>query len=159
MCQMVCPAVLRKLVLREVYDGRVSGHLVTTRTLHRIKSRLYWPGVIRDVENWCNKCERCAQSKPRPGPKHQPMGHAPVGDRMEIIVLYIMDPGVRSSAGNRYIMILVDTFTKWTEAYASRDHTAQTVADALVTRFICRFGVPSVIHTNCGREFESNLMK
>lgn len=36
-------------------------------------------------------------------------------------------------------------------------HTAQIVADKLVTEFICRYGTPLRIHTDQGREFESKL--
>ena len=49
-------------------------------------------------------------------------------------------------------------FSKWTEAYALKDHTAGTVADILVEQFISRFGVPRSIHTDQGREFESELI-
>lgn len=42
-------------------------------------------------------------------------------------------------------------------AFALPDHTAQTVADKLVTEFICKFGAPYRIHTDQGREFESEL--
>ena len=41
----------------------------------------------------------------------------------------------------------------------SPDHCAMTVADKIVTEFICRFGVPSQIHSDQGREFESDLFK
>jgi hypothetical protein len=45
----------------------------------------------------------------------------------------------------------------WKLGYAIKDHTAQTVADIVVTEFICRYGVPYRIHTDQGREFESEL--
>lgn len=44
-------------------------------------------------------------------------------------------------------------------AFPIRDHTALTVTDKLVTEFICRFGCPDQIHTDQGREFESQLFK
>ena len=50
-----------------------------------------------------------------------------------------------------------DYFSKWKEAYADSDHTAYTVADKLATEFITRFGIPNQIHTDQGREFESEL--
>lgn len=36
-------------------------------------------------------------------------------------------------------------------------HTAYTVADKLCTEFLCKYGVPQVIHTDQGRDFESLL--
>lgn len=58
---------------------------------------------------------------------------------------------------NEYIMVISDYFTKWKEAFALQDHTAQTVADVLITEFICRYGTPYRIHTDQEREFESQL--
>lgn len=46
---------------------------------------------------------------------------------------------------------------KGKDAFALPDHTAQTVADKFVTEFICKFGAPYRIHTDQGREFESEL--
>ena len=52
-----------------------------------------------------------------------------------------------------------DYFTKWVEAYALPDQTAQTVADVLVRDFICRFGAPTYLHSDQGKNFESHLLK
>jgi hypothetical protein len=40
------------------------------------------------------------------------------------------------------VNLAMDCFTKWPEAYAIPDQEASTVADALVTSFFCRFGMP-----------------
>lgn len=56
-----------------------------------------------------------------------------------------------------YILVIGDYFTKWKEAFPIRDHTALTVADKLVTNFICHYECPDQIHTDQGREFESHL--
>lgn len=61
--------------------------------------------------------------------------------------------------GNEYIIVLSHYFSKWVEAYAVLNHTALTVADTLVTEFFCRFGTPNQIHTDQGREFESEFFK
>ena len=69
-----------------------------------------------------------------------------------------MGPLPKSNSGNLNILVIGDYFTKWTESYALKDHTAQTIADVLVNQWICRFGVPRRIHTDQGRDFESNLI-
>lgn len=58
---------------------------------------------------------------------------------------------------NEYIMVTGDYFTKCNKAFALQDHTAQTLADVLITEFICRYGTPYRIHTDQGREFKSQL--
>lgn len=59
--------------------------------------------------------------------------------------------------GNRYILVIGDYFTKWTEAFAIPDQEAETVAKKLVHEFICRLGVPIQVHSDQGRNFESSL--
>ena len=49
--------------------------------------------------------------------------------------------------------------TKWTEAYPVPNHTASTVAAAVIYRFVARFGIPQQIHSDQGREFEGNLFQ
>ena len=61
--------------------------------------------------------------------------------------------------GFRYILVIADYFSKWTEAFPMKNKCADTVADILVEKIILRFGMPLVIHSDQGREFENGLMK
>jgi transposase InsO family protein len=56
-------------------------------------------------------------------------------------------------------MIAVDYFAKWPEMYAIPNHKASTIAEALVANFFCRFGIPRDLHSDQGRNFESNLLQ
>ena len=71
----------------------------------------------------------------------------------------IMGPLPATANGNEYIMVLCDYFSKYTVAYAIPNHTAQTVADRIVTEFVAYFGVPEQLHSDQGREFESELFQ
>lgn len=85
------------------------------------------------------------------------MQHVTVTEPLECIAIDIVGPSPITGNDNQYIMVIGDYFFKWKEAFALPDHTAQTVADKLVTEFICKFGAPYRIHTDQGREFESEL--
>ena len=54
-------------------------------------------------------------------------------------------------------MVVGDYFSKWKEANALFDHTAQTAADILPTEFVSRFCVSIRIHIDQGREFGFEL--
>ena len=78
---------------------------------------------------------------------------------MERVHIDILGPFPESERGNKYVLVVVDQFTKWVEAYALPDQGAETTARALVFEFIVRYGAPLTIHTDQGRNFESELFR
>jgi hypothetical protein len=65
----------------------------------------------------------------------------------------------RGDQVNRYLQIAVDCFTKRPETYAIPNQEASTVAEALVTIFFCRFGVPRELSSDQGRNFDCRLIQ
>ena len=68
-----------------------------------------------------------------------------------------MGPFPQSQAGNRYILVMVDFFTKWAEVAALPNQEARTVAQAIYNSWVTRFGSPDAIHSDQGTNFESRL--
>ena len=54
---------------------------------------------------------------------------------------------------------MTDVFAKFTQAVPTRNQEAVTVAKVLVHEWFQRYGVPELIHSDQGRDFESRLMK
>ncbi|KHJ46776.1 integrase core domain protein [Trichuris suis] len=52
---------------------------------------------------------------------------------------------------------MVDRYTRWPEAVPLRNAQAETVAHAFTSAWIARFGIPSVLTTDQGRQFQSTL--
>ena len=72
---------------------------------------------------------------------------------LERIAVDGLGPLPVSDSGNKYLLIVVDYFTKWPEAYPLPNQEASTVADILVREFVSRFGVPMKLHSDQGRNF------
>jgi hypothetical protein len=155
----VLPQKLRTDVFNHLHTNRIAGHLGRDRTIASIKKRFYWPNFTSDIKRWVQSCDMCARRKPGPGCGKSHIQQEISYQRLDRIALDILGPLPCTSDGNQYIVVISDYFTKYVEAYALKDHTALTVADKLVTEFICRYGVPSIIHSDQGPEFESTLFK
>ena len=65
----------------------------------------------------------------------------------------------RSKSGKRYILTVQCSFTKWAEAFAIPNQRATTCARVLVKNWVCRYGVPDSIHSDQGRNFESQVFE
>ena len=127
--------------------------------LHQLKERFYWPRMSEDVKNWCQTCATCATRK-SPAPKARaPLQTIQTGYPMQVIAVDITGPFPESEAGNSYVLVVGDYFSKWMEAFAIPDQEARTVAAKLVDEGYCRFSPPEQLHSDQGRQFESDLVK
>jgi hypothetical protein len=64
-----------------------------------------------------------------------------------------------SNQENQYLLIAMDYFTKWPEAYTIPNLEASTMVEVLVAYFFCSFGVLWELHSHQGRNFKSHLMQ
>ena len=161
--QLVVPVREHQDLIRQFHDLLFAGHLGITRTVFRLLDRVYWPGLRRDVKTYITSCSICLARKSS-CPRRAPMGHLEVGHRWERVAMDLLDMSVntgicRLTRGNRYVLVMVDCFSRWTEACPLPDKTAHSVADAFFNQVVCGFGMPSVIHSDQGREFENKIMQ
>ena len=147
------------MVLHQLHDLRVVGHLGIARTIARVKTRFYWPGLSLDVARWCQKCATCAGRKGKPTPQKSPLTQLPTGAPFDRIAMDILDTHRTTSKKHRYVLVISDYFSKYTDAFPLRRHTAKAVANVLVNRWIVYHGTPKVVHSDQGTEFESSLLR
>ena len=65
----------------------------------------------------------------------------------------------RFASGKKYIMVITDAFSKYTELAAIPDKTAVTVARSFFENWICRHGVPRIIISDRGKEFLNKVSR
>ncbi|CAC5393515.1 unnamed protein product [Mytilus coruscus] len=156
--QFLVPTELKRNILETLHSGIGGGHLGTKKMLRKLKDRFYWPGWSQDVEIFCEECLTCATRRNPAKHLRAPLVSVKTGAPLEKIAMDILGPLPTSSRGNKYILVISDYFSKWTKAFALRNHKAKTIAKKLVEEFICRFGAPYAVHSDQGRDFESNLI-
>ena len=156
--QLLVPKAGRERLFLSYHASLYGGHLGQTRTLARLADRFYWSGMADDVKDWLSQCVACIKRKSPVG-RHHPLGNIPTSHRWDRIAMDILDVCDPTPEGFRYILVIADYFSKWTEAFPMKNKCADTVADILVENIILWFGMPLVIHSDQGREFENGLMK
>lgn len=146
--QFIIPLSLREEVLQELHQGIVSGHLEEHKML-QVKERFHWPGMAEDV--WCKTCASCATNKSPSTNARAPLQTITAGHPMQVIAVDITGPFPESEAGNRYVVVVGDYFTRWMECFAIPDQEAEAVARKLVDEVFCHFSPPEQLHSDQGR--------
>ena len=156
--QIILPLSLRKEVLEWCHGSPTTGHLGLRRCLDSLCQRYWWPEIKKDTQRWIRACPSCIESKAGQGKGKSPLTQEIFGVRFSRIALDILTGLRTSERGNTCIMVIQDYFSKYTQAYSLPDHTAATCAETLM-KWILLFGTPLAIHSDQGREFESELWK
>ena len=161
-CQLIVPQSMRPAILSLAHDTPFSGHLAAKRTLARIQTEFFWPGITRDVKTFCRTCPRCQKTKRKgktPKAPLQSFVPATYSRAFEKVSIDLMGPIIPASdRGNRYILMLIDFTTRWAECVALKEVTTEVVAEALLGIF-SRIGFPSEVLSDRGPQFVSGLMK
>lgn len=154
--QAIVPYNERINVLFQCHDNKTSAHLGVRKTIERIRQKYYRPGLQADVRRYIKGCEFCNRRKNPCRTNKAPMQFKVVILWNELLLIF-WENFQKPKKGNRYILVVSDYFSKWTESFAMPNMEAVTVANLIGEQVVARFGVPSYLHSDQGRQFESKL--
>ena len=154
--QVVLPQKFRRTVYRELHEEM--GHLGVERVLALARERFYWPYMRKDIEHFIHHTCKCLKQRPPSLHTREPLQPIVTTAPLQMLSIDFVHLE-RSSGGYEYILVLVDHFTKYAQAYPTRNKTAVTAADKIFNDFIPRFGFPEKLHHDMGGEFENRLFK
>ena len=145
-------------MIRECPDTRMAGHFYYWKTLKKVTHYFSWKGIIIDVRVYCQACPVCATCKTAGQKQRAEMKHYDVGLPMEEIAIDLMGPFPKSETGNKNVLVVVDSFTKWVEAYPVPNIEEKTIAEKLILEFISHFDFPLEIKSDRGKQFKCELL-
>ncbi|CAC5369045.1 unnamed protein product [Mytilus coruscus] len=76
--QVVLPSRLKNAVIKIANDQPMAGHLGIEKTKDRISASFYWPGIFRDITEYCIQCDVCQKTAKRRSSEKNPMISPPV---------------------------------------------------------------------------------
>jgi len=136
--QLVVPRHRVKEILEEAHDSSIGGHFGVNKTLEKIRKRFYWATCKQDVENWCRSCKVCVSKQGPSGKGKSPLQIYNVGLPFQRVQTDVLGPLPKTDLGNRFILVIVDCFTKWVEAFPVKNTRAKTIAEVFVREIISR---------------------
>ena len=149
------PKVKIKEILVGLHDK--NGHQGIDRTVSLINSGYTWKGRYKDVKEYILKCEVCQISKQGRIPRVE-MGLLVASRPLELVFLDFVGLN-KASNGRDSVLVITDAYTKLAKAVPTRNQLAVTVAKILMNDWIFCYGIPLRIHTDLGRNFQSEVVR
>ena len=158
--QVVIPLQLRDTLLKALHDSITAGHGGIARTYTVLRQRYFWRKMAEDCENYVKSCRKCSQRKGAREKHRAPLCPMPITEgpfrRWSVDCI---GPLTETVNGNRYIVLLMDSFARWSVAEATPDIKAGTIAKLLFDRVITVYGAPHQLLSDRGSNFLSLIVK
>ena len=156
--QIALPKVLRRDALQAYHDNNTAGgHLGIEKVMAAMKQKYHWPRMHQDIYDYIHSCDTCQRVKQDQHNRPPPLTSMPVDgpfERWHIDFLKLS----KTSEGFQYVLLVVDSFTRWVEAFPMKTQDSFEVARVLFEQIFSRFGAPHKIVSDLGKQFTSNLV-
>jgi len=153
------PESIRHNILTAFHDHPTAGHFGVIKTKAQILTSWWWPDLTKDVETHIKDCQVCQQTNQAHSKKPAPLGRLPpvsrTFERVHIDLLQLPT----TLEGNKYALVMVDAFSKWTEVRPLRNKSMDEVANQIIQGWITRYGPPRQFHSDNGTEFTNKILK
>ena len=153
--KVVVPESLKAFVLGQHHNLPLHGHQGRRRTETMISSRYYWPGMSKDIRKWLRACSGCSKRKTA-----RPMGAGLTEINQatrpwQTVGIDIVGELPLTERSNKWILTMVDHFTRWPIAVPIPDRESSTIARAIFEHLITTHGPPETVLSDQGRELIS----
>ena len=155
---IVIPNSLRNSVLQwghsAVHDGQ-------DKMLLKILSKYWWTGMRDDIKLFTQSCHGCQAVKGGRNTRYSKSGKIQTFSAktpFELVSIDICGPLPQTSDGNRYIVSMIDKFSRFCLLVPVKDIKTQTIIKAY-ERWVSLFGPPKALLSDNGSQFISKMFK
>ena len=156
--RVVVPIGRRQALIDMAHSGLVSGHFEVKKTYAKLSCHFIWPRMYVEVKAFVRTCAGC-QRAARNTNARAPLQPLPcIGEPFKLVAFDLVGPIPKSVSGYRYILTMMDMFSKYPKAIALKRVDNESVLEAMLEVF-SRHGIPETILTDQGSVFMSRLTK
>ena len=135
------------------------GHIGTKKVLPLLQQRFFWNKMKANVAEFVSKCDRCQKAKTPKYKNRGPLEHilSPSIPMHQLSMDFLM---IDTRATSKVkILTVIDEFTKFAWGIIVKSENAKLTAEKLYRELYTKFGIPTVVHTDRGKTFLSNVIK
>ena len=152
--QLVIPQNLREPVIKAAHDDLM--HRGIPATYNTLVHNYFWINMLNDITNYVRSCETCCQYNKLKKDSRAPLqAIQPIFSPFSSYAIDIFGALPITQDGYQYVLLVIDTFTKYCELIPLKSIDAYTVAVALFENIICRYGSFDTILSDRGSQFIS----
>ena len=156
--RIVVPEALIGEVLKTAHNIRAGGHLGRERTWNMVEATCYRPGLRKIVNFYVKNCKNCLEKKARNKDSEvQAEAIETASFPWQHISVDILGPLQKTPRGNKFLLVVVDRFSKWVEAFPLPSTTTVVIAEKLINEIFCRYGICESLLCDNASYFESAL--
>lgn len=154
------PAEMRLDLIMRAHDPPLSSHGGIGKTLSRLRTFCFWPGMCKQVKSYIGNCDICKQTKATNRITRPLMGNQVESIRIfQRLYIDLIGPFPRSAKGNIGLLIILDHLSKFCIIEPIRKFTTNIIVEILEKRVFHIFGTPETVTTDNGVQFKANLFK
>nr|DAA65004.1 TPA_exp: gag-pol protein [Drosophila sechellia] len=147
--RLVIPATLRKRVLELAHEG----HPGESAMKRRLRSKVWWPRIDRDAENFVKACRDCLVVSQPLGPAPMQRTPFPTSAWMSI-ASDLLGP----LPNGKYVLVFIDYFSRYMELKFMQSISSTAIIGAMKEIF-CRLGFSKYLRTDNGRQYVSEMFE
>ena len=156
--RIVVPTHLQEQLLAAAHRLVMGGHFSGTHLYNTLAIHWWWDGTYVDAMKFAKNCPECAIATGGGKIARPPLHPIPVQQPFQILGIDIMELP-KTTAGNKYVIVLQDFLTKWPMVYAAPDQKAQRIARLLAEELVPFCGVPEGVLSDRGTNLLSHLVQ
>ncbi|XP_011100534.1 uncharacterized protein LOC105178702 [Sesamum indicum] len=142
-------------VMKEIHEGSCGNHLGGRSLAHKIlRQGYFWPTMVEDAKEFARKCESCQKYAGLLRSPTTPLEPLKVACPFDQWGIDIIGPFPQAVAQKKFLIVAVEYFSKSVEAEALAKISEKEVVNFIWKNIICRFGVPRVLVSDNGTQFQ-----